>query len=590
MIRRLSLQNWRNYEDVAIDFKAGTTFVVAPNGVGKTSLVEAARWALFGAIGPDKHGVVRAGADAAEVTVELELPSNQILSVHRTIGAKSRRADMLPIVHLDGTRVPVEELGQQLTNAYGTELSFLARLTMPATEHELTDPSAIGLEDHLGRYYGIEGLRAAVNRLANLRKANDARIREIKKANSASADRILELEDLVNRASAKVAAATASHANLQNRIELARDGDRRAAALRKWEADRVAWTESARRLTERAARELDASVTDATLSTSLGDRLRELDQEIETARVQAAVAAAKKASLTANEERLAAADHDCPVCRRPLDDTTVAYAHDANQEEISLVDQSEQQFMVTERNLVARRDLIRNLQSEWDRIPRPGPQPAAVAATHESTTLMELKEMSEASLVTLVEARASQVQAVRALDEARAADEAMRELETLFAQEAFLRVAMEAARSTLGELLDDTIQPLAVEVDQRWKLLFPNRGDLSTYSSGRITRDVNGHALPFKSFSTGESMSTSILLRLLVSQMATTASFCWFDEPLEHLDPDVRRTVANLLSRVTRADGPLKQVVVTTYEEPLARHLHERDQEHVSLLDVRYAN
>jgi hypothetical protein len=195
--------------------------------------------------------------------------------------------------------------------------------------------------------------------------------------------------------------------------------------------------------------------------------------------------------------------------------------------------------------------------------------------------------MAEAALNALVEARAAHVHATRELDRARAADEAMRELESLFRQEASLRVAVEATESTLTELLEETIRPLAVEVSQRWKTLFPDRGDLNTYADGNITRTVNGHALPYDSFSTGESIGATILLRLLVAQMATTADFCWFDEPLEHLDPDVRRKVANLLSRVTSGEGPLRQVVVTTYEEPLARHLQARDEQRVRLLDVR---
>jgi DNA repair exonuclease SbcCD ATPase subunit len=165
----------------------------------------------------------------------------------------------------------------------------------------------------------------------------------------------------------------------------------------------------------------------------------------------------------------------------------------------------------------------------------------------------------------------------------------MRELESLFRQEASLRVAAEATESTLKELLDETIRPLAAEVDQRWKALFPGRGDLKTYSDGNITRTVNGYPLPYDSFSTAESMGATILLRLLVTQMATAADFCWFDEPLEHLDPDVRRKVASLLSRVTSGEGPLRQVVVTTYEEPLAHHLQARDEQRVRLLDVRQA-
>jgi hypothetical protein len=182
----------------------------------------------------------------------------------------------------------------------------------------------------------------------------------------------------------------------------------------------------------------------------------------------------------------------------------------------------------------------------------------------EDITSHELSTHVETALATLVEVRTVHVQATRELEEARAADEAIQELESLFKRQAGLRVAVAATESTLTELLDDTIHPLAVEVDQRWKALFPGRGDLNTASDGNITRTVNGHALPYDSFSTGESMGATILLRLLVAQMATDADFCWFDEPLEHLDPDVRRKVANLLSRVTASGGPLRQ----------ARHRH----------------
>lgn len=85
-------------------------------------------------------------------------------------------------------------------------------------------------------------------------------------------------------------------------------------------------------------------------------------------------------------------------------------------------------------------------------------------------------------------------------------------------------------------------------------------------------------------------MGATIILRLLDAEMVTMADFCWYDEPLEHLDPDVRRQVANLLSRVTKGQSQLRQVVVTTYEESLARHLRARDHERVTLLDVRQAS
>ena len=48
MIHQLRLRNWRSYEDLDLRLDPGTTFVVAPNGVGKTSLVYGLAWVSSG--------------------------------------------------------------------------------------------------------------------------------------------------------------------------------------------------------------------------------------------------------------------------------------------------------------------------------------------------------------------------------------------------------------------------------------------------------------------------------------------------------------------------------------------------------------
>lgn len=590
MIRRLMLRNWRNYEDFTVEFGTGTTFVVASNGVGKTSLVEATRWALFGTIASGGNAAIRAGAASALAIVELELPDLRVLTVERTLAGKPRSAGVPPVVRLDGALVPHKELDQHLISAYGTEPGFLAGLTMPAVDRDRDRPSALGIEEHLGRYYGIDGLRNAVDQLKAMRKANEARIKRIKDANSTSSQRLAQLQSDVEQTARQVEEATGGHKAVRDMVDRARERERLEADVQKWQDDHSAWAEALERLAVRVSADLSRPVAVGSVERVLDERLAVLDQQIETVRVEIAVNLAKEAALTANEERLDAAHEDCPVCRRPLDDTTVALAHEANLQELSAIRDSILELRTAEIDLLAQRERVKAAQTEWRRIPRPGEPPQAPAADDdEPVTAAQLAAMAEATLSALVEARAAHVQATRELDEARAADEAMLELESLFRQEASLRVAAEATESTLTELLDETIRPLAEEVDQRWKALFPDRGDLNTYSDGNITRTVNGHPLPYDSFSTGESMSATIILRLLVAQMATTADFCWFDEPLEHLDPDVRRKVASLLSRVTSEEGPLRQVVVTTYEEPLARHLRARDEQRVRLLDVRQA-
>ncbi|GAA1290443.1 hypothetical protein Psi02_15360 [Planotetraspora silvatica] len=590
MIRRLTLRNWRNYEDVTVEFETGTTFVVASNGVGKTSLVEAARWALFGTVASGGYAAVRAGAATAVAIIEIELPDLRILTVERTLAGKPRSARRPPVVRLDGALVPHEELNQHLISAYGTEPGFLAGLTMPAVDRDRDKPSELGLEDHLGRYYGIDGLRNAVNQLKTKRKSNEARIKQIKATNSTSSQRLTQLQNEVEQTARRVEEAATEHKALRDRVDRARERERLKADMQKWQDRHSTWTEAVERLAVRVSPDLGRPVDVDSVERLLDERLADLDQRIETIRVEVAVNVTKDAALTANEQRLDAAHDDCPVCRRPLDDATLALAHEANMQDLSAIRNAILELRTAETDLLAQRERVKASQAEWRRISQPGEPPQAPFADDDPpVAAAQLAAMAEVALGTLVEARASHVQATRELDEARAADESMLELESLFRQEASLRVAVEATEATLTELLDETIRPLAIEVDQRWKALFPARGDLTTYSDGNITRTVNGHSLPYDSFSTGESMGATILLRLLVAQMATTADFCWFDEPLEHLDPDVRRKVASLLSRVTSGEGPLRQVVVTTYEEPLARHLQARDRHKVKLLDVRQA-
>ena len=48
MIKSLHLRNYAKHKDLAIDFTAGLTTICGKNGGGKTLIVEAVSFALFG--------------------------------------------------------------------------------------------------------------------------------------------------------------------------------------------------------------------------------------------------------------------------------------------------------------------------------------------------------------------------------------------------------------------------------------------------------------------------------------------------------------------------------------------------------------
>lgn len=588
MIRTLKLTNWRNYEDVTLNFEPGTTFVVASNGVGKTSLVEAARWALFGVT--SQVSPVRVGAERAAAHVELLLPSDQVLNVEREMPSRPTRHAIPPAISVDGAPLDENQLVELLREEYGTESSFLSRLTMPVVSDEAS-PTSLGLEEHLGHYFGVDGLQRAVDHLKAELKSVQRQTSAIKGTNAAGAKLLADLEDAAVSASQAVETTAAEHQRARQRQEELITWQRAHQAREQWNARNGEWLSATSLLLDEVAALLGERLEPAAVEEELERRIAQTGHLAEEARVGIAVRQSRIEAIQTNAARLDLSHAaDCPVCRRPLDDNTVSSARALNEADIRELDLEIATLREREGVASAQQSQLRALLQKWRAVPRPGPQPADPDHVPPAPGEFESAgEQVEAALEAFVAARASLADAERRLQEARDADNAMKQLYALFRAEAGLSVALKTTEDTLEELLLQTIRPLAKEVDVRWKALFPNRGELSTHADGSITRNLNGHELPYDAFSTGEGMGATIVLRLLVAQMATTADFCWFDEPLEHLDPDIRRQVASILARASDGAGQLRQVLVTTYEEPLARQLHARSPERVHLLDVRHA-
>lgn len=147
------------------------------------------------------------------------------------------------------------------------------------------------------------------------------------------------------------------------------------------------------------------------------------------------------------------------------------------------------------------------------------------------------------------------------------------------------RMVAVVARQAADQLLTERIDPLAAEVRSRWKRVFGDRGALQLGADGRLTLRRGVDDIPFEYLSSGEKVVALLAVRLLLLGSSTRSSFLWLDEPLEHLDPRNRRLAASLMSA---AGAQVRQVLVTTYEEDLARRLARRGQ--ASLLRVRSAD
>jgi len=589
VIRRLALKNWRNYEDIDLELKPGTTFIVAPNGVGKTSLMEAASWAIFGALGQRPGGAVRKGASSAVATAEIQFPDQRILSITRTLPPKPLAALPQPTVHLDGKRISPDTAADKLREAYAADPAFLIRLTMPSGRIDARGPSDFGLEGHLCRFFGIDALRQAVESLDQRLKAQQKRIKGVKQGSVPTPAALSALRERIAANEAAAAHAAAAHARASADLDGARHIERNRSLLIEWQKRVTLYTRAFGELAASAASELtlDANNPDAAQIT-LDTAFSSIQRELEAVRVQRAELVGHSAAIEKHSKALNSAHGDCPVCRRPLDTETVNSARFAHESDLARINAKAEHLSQEEAKLAGKQQRLNTLIQTFRRLPHPGPCPAdtSSADTAPRKSVDELDAELNGALDRLVQRRTELATAQSELEAILASQAAHSELQRLYAQEAVLRASREAISTAKNKLLHETIQPLAHEIDARWGQLFPGRGRLITHSTGAVSRAVGGESLPDTEFSTGERTGLVILLRLLVLDAVTKANFCWLDEPLEHLDPDSRRKVAGILARAGSVRAP-KQIVVTTYEEPLARRVQERDPENVALVYVR---
>ena len=575
MIRRLGLRNWRSYEDLDLELGPGTTFVVAPNGVGKTSLVYGLAWAVFGErtrVNPKE--CIRAGADSAEVVVDFDLVDERRLSIRRT---SRRRGAPAVVYEMGGTRLPEGEAVAEIERALGIELGVAGRLSMMLGGGHLAASDALNLENHLHHAFGVAHLlSAAKNATAVAKEAEKARasLRSTTKArmdDRASMEReIAELETEVvelRRRRAALERAREAAAGQRSIVErhLALAGERER--YERQHAELIGMIES-----------LLGRPVSADSNELLGSELRTELEASQRAMGEAGEGVVRARSIVgAAEQALRLLDGDqamCPTCMRPLarhERDSAITAHNMHQAD---ADAEAVRLEEAHRTEEIRGQAIARLLARLEALPLPGVDaedadiptlPAADAAYRQARA--DLDEHNQR--LGGVQSRLASLKAELASDDE--VREAERNLWMAYRREAAATAGARVLREAADHVIESCIQPMAQEVRGRWKHLFTNNG-LMFQADGSITRCRDGVELGWDTLSGGERTWARIVTHLIVMGTTTSLPFAWFDEPLEHLDPQLRHAVAATLATATRGGSP-RQLLVTTYEDSIARQL-----------------
>ena len=577
VITRVLLRNWRGYEKLSLDFGPGLTFVIADNGVGKTSLVNGVAWAIFGdESGVDGDAAIRAGTEETSAEVDVVL-GDVTVSLTRTLrrqAARGRSRQTLRVaVGSEGHGGDGAALRRLLGDTAGVPLEIVPQL-MFVPEMRLTHEGELfaDVQEHLAALLGIDDLRRAAR---TLRAVQGDAARDLR-----------ALQQVARIDEAAVAALSAAADDIRSELEhldgaLVADGEQRAGldaiarALRDWAVHDQRLARHEARLDELAAELRSVGIEPdpdevAEAARRAGADSRDLHADLVAARTETTL-------VEGLVEQLQQADAACPLCLQSLDGPTAEHA--AGRHRARLAELAERQADTERRRRAvdAAADKLRAIADDLarQRPPEPPESPRPDVAEPELQAQLTELDRRRAEMLDRRGALGERLtQAERALDEARRTREADAALTGTHAVAASSTALAQLAEAEADARTERALEPISQAIAARWAEFFVGSASRPRLAGGgSIELGHHDVTIPYGSFSGGEKTLASLLTRLLFVTAATGLRSMWLDEPLEHLDPANRTRVARLLAQVTQPGGHMQQMVVTTYEEGLARSM-----------------
>lgn len=570
MIERLELRRWRAFDHVAIDFQAGTTFLVAPNGVGKTSLLLGLTWGLFGEHSKvEAEKCVRIGYDDAEATVTVGLQDGSQLVIHRTVTANGKSGVSF---RAGDDQIDPKAADELLTSELGAPLEIAARLAVIRGSGR--DDGELQLREHLYDAFGVSALRRAAASATKLHKDAVAARKKLRTASRAQLANREQLAAAADNLTLKLEHLAAQRVPLAAALAEALSAEQLAATWVQHDAASDARAQAVADLLDHASRQGIVAPDLVGLTSAVSAALEAAESESTDRNNQRTEAQAQALAARTALDLLEDHDPSCPTCARPFHGDELDRALEAQRDSLALAQARAQRVATELDDLASVRTRLVELRNRVTELSRPliepdQPRPAGDVEAAFVAAQAALQQHDELAGSVGNERRAI-VNQLESDDEAKAAYAAE---EVAWRREALAHATATALAGTAERLAGEYIEPLSQQVRWRWKALFGEDG-LQLRPDGTIVRVAGDRELPWSQLSSGEQIWARLVASLLVLRSSTTLPFAWLDEPLEHLDPRARRIVATDLAAASQSGRPA-QLIVTTYEHTLARQLAE---------------
>lgn len=602
MINRVEMSNWRAYDHQEFQFEPGITFIMGPNGKGKTSILEAIAYALTGEPStvadrgkllrnPDKLAVVRLhfSVDGQEYVVERSQSFKRAEDAILTRGgskkaiASSHRRATSEIEQL--MRVSSDFLQRIIYMAEGDVFRFLSEPPGEALDLQIRQVLGLTQMDQF-----LSALEMAEREIKNKRVALQDLSEQTERLKVRDGDALRRQVGALNARREQLLAQLRSIQNEIAQFKRENEDVMRLAPLlnqaQTLSADSEFWHSAQRTPVVQLYNELEQGLTHAQ------EALQQ--NQVTQARLEGEQSAYQKILDLLVPYAGRAETLPCPVCGKPMtsgerdkitQDIQSNIQH--TQEELASLRAQRTDFTREHDTLRARVSSLRELRNVLAHGTfRSISSESSIANLMESTQSQQTRFQSESRNL---EARAKQVeqeiaesereksqylaieQSLQRLgfDSPEQAREAIVALET---RALALRAADRAARETLTRQRNVDMRSIYTQVARAWES-FAGQGtwQMELDDAGLpILQDQQGRQLDLSQFSGGEKTALLIILHTIIAHYFSKSDFLLIDEPLEHLDPINRRSLIRFLVEAYN-QGMFKQAVIATFEEALVR-------------------
>lgn len=577
MIHKIRIRNWRSYGDAEIDLDRPLIFFVAPNGVGKSSLYEAAQRCLLGFPSTmEASRGVRGDADLATLAMELTIGEHQV-SVGRTV-TRSGRATFE--ASCDGRPIDETRLLELLSSTWAADPALIDRLAFGDLAPGRRTKSTLPIREHLADLMGVTPLLEAAAELRTAQASARKRVAGLREDVSGSQEAIESASAALESAEFAFERAQLEHSELSGRITRAVSQASNAEAWDSYRNNAKLYADEVAALVVEMNQRMSIEVADPAVDLDAARTATEHD--LQSARDAQTESARQAAHSTAAVDVLAQPVESCPTCLRPLDDEERIRALQSHGSSVERAETEREEAAVAINEVERRLRDITNFTRQFDRLTPPNPPEHEDPDPHVIDELAELRTQGGTLSERLGEARAHRDSARSTLERERTnVDDASR-LNRAAREELLFETMAGVCESVANHYLSERIEPLTQDVAHRWKLLMGQEGlVLEPTGEYRLTRGTVN--LQSGDMSGGERAIAGIVVRLLVTAAATRIPTSWYDEPLEHLDPRRRAAVAQTLVSAA-ATGAIDQIVVTTYEERMVQQLASAAPELVTIV------